>query len=193
MDRRERKELLGQWGVRDPDPREVAKGRALQAELEGSPLAGRPIQLRRRHFRPSVDSYVASLGGPLPYMVRLREIERLTAKAEAELAERRRALAEECAGDTAAFARRWRREAERYDFFEVNELIERHNRWYPVEARLAMDVRRRDYVLVNGERYSRRPLDAAWVLERFPAELDRLARPDSSARDNGATISVASQ
>jgi hypothetical protein len=34
-----------------------------------------------------------------------------------------------------------------------------------------MDVRRRDYVLVNGQPYGRRPLDAAWVLERFPADL----------------------
>jgi hypothetical protein len=34
-----------------------------------------------------------------------------------------------------------------------------------------MDVRRRDYVLVNGEHYSRRSLDAEWALERFPPEL----------------------
>ena len=40
-----------------------------------------------------------------------------------------------------------------------------------------MDVRRRDYVLVNGEHYSRRPLDAAWVLERFPPEPGALEAP----------------
>ena len=58
-----------------------------------------------------------------------------------------------------------------YDFDDVNRLIETHNRWYPVEARLPMDVRRRDYVLVGGQPYTRQPLDAAWVLERFPARL----------------------
>ena len=42
----------------------------------------------------------------------------------------------------------------------MNRLIETHNRWYPVEARLPMDVRRRDYVLVGGQPYTRRPLDA---------------------------------
>jgi hypothetical protein len=118
-----------------------------------------------------VDAYVASLGGPLPYMVRLREIERQTEAVEQELERRWRELARECAGDPAVFARRWRREAGRLDFGEVNDLIARHNRWYPAEARLPMDVRRRDYVLVNGEPYTRRPLDAAWALERFPAEL----------------------
>jgi hypothetical protein len=171
MDPRTRKELLGQWGVREDSPRERARGRQLQQELAGTEAVGRPLELRRRHFRPSVDSYVASLGGPLPYMRRLREIDRLSAEHETELEERWRELAIECDADGAAFERRWCAEAARRDFGAVNELIERHNRWYPVEARLAMDVRRRDYVLVGGKPYGRRPLDAAWVLERFPPDL----------------------
>jgi hypothetical protein len=171
MDPRRRKEILGQWGVGSPDPREAAKARALHAETAGTAAAGRPVEIRRRHFRPSVDSYVTSLGGPLPYMLRLREIERRTAEAEAALAARWRELAAECDGDGEAFARRWRREAERWRFVEVNDLIDRHNRWYPIEARLPMDVRRRDYVLINGRPYTREPLDARWILERFPADL----------------------
>jgi hypothetical protein len=63
----------------------------------------------------------------------------------------------------------WRRVAERWDFTEVNDLIERHNRWYPVEARLAMDPRSRDFVKVGGRDYRRDPLDAEWVLRLFPA------------------------
>ena len=31
-----------------------------------------------------------------------------------------------------------------------------------------MDPKRGDYALVNGEDYRKRPLDAGWVLERFP-------------------------
>ena len=171
MDRRERKDILGQWGVRTDDPREAEKGKRLHAELSGSPVTGRPIELRRRHFRPSVDSYVASLGGPLPYMIRLREIEKKTAEAELALGERWRELAAECDGDAARFGRRWRETAERWSFDEINDLVDRHNRWYPVEARLPMDVRRRDYVLVGGRPYTRERLDAAWVLDRFPPEL----------------------
>lgn len=170
MDARQRKEVLGQWGVRDPHPHELEEGTKAAADLEGSPVTGRPLPVRPRLFKVEADSYIASLGGPLPYMARLREIERLTERAEAALRARRLELARECADEPGAFARRWRRVAERWRFDEVNDLIERHNRWYPVEARLAMDVRRRDYVLVNGRPYSRRPLDAAWVLERFPPE-----------------------
>lgn len=171
MDARTRKELLGQWGVHDPSPREAAQGRALHAEVAGSALAGRPVQLRRRHFRPAADSYIASLGGPLPYMLRLREIEKRTEAALAELSELWRELAVDCEGDAAAFASRWPVVAHEYDFYEVNRLTDTHNRWYPTEARLPMDVRRRDYVLVAGQPYTRPPLDAEWVLERFPPEL----------------------
>ena len=64
----------------------------------------------------------------------------------------------------------WRRVAERWNFSELNDLIERHNQWYPVEARLPMDPRSRDFVKVGGRDYRRRPLDAAWILEHFPAD-----------------------
>jgi hypothetical protein len=51
----------------------------------------------------------------------------------------------------------------------VNDLIDRHNRYYPIEARLAMDLRTRDYVKIAGRSYRREPLDATWILDRFPA------------------------
>ena len=90
------------------------------------------------------------------------------------------ALAEECAVDSARFRSEWLARAAREVFDEVNDLIDRHNRWYPAESRLPMDPRRRDYALVNGRDYRLPPLDADWVLERFPAELSsaRSPRPD---------------
>jgi hypothetical protein len=33
-----------------------------------------------------------------------------------------------------------------------------------------MDPRTRDFVLVGGAPYRRRPLDAEWILDRFPPE-----------------------
>ena len=92
-------------------------------------------------------------------MVRLREIEALVARHEQELAELY------ATSDRAT----WRQVAESWSFDEVNDLIDRHNRWYPMEARLPMDPHTGDFVLVNGEPYRKRPLDARWVLERFPA------------------------
>jgi hypothetical protein len=173
--RKDREAILGEYGLREPTERELAEQSLLDNDLEGSPLKGKPLRSRLRNFRPAVDSYIVSLGGPLPYMRRLREIEAETETHERRLAEAWQALAAECATDAGEFERRWRRTAERWSFTAVNELVDRHNRWYPAEARLPMDPRSRDFVLVDGKPYRLEPLDADWILERFPPELE-LAR-----------------
>ena len=175
MDRKEREQILGEWGLRDASVRERAEHALLAEDLEGSPLKGKRLPGRLRNFRPAVDRYVASLGGPAGYMRRLRQIELETEAHGQRLAEAWRELAGLCGSDPNAFERRWRLTAERWSFTAVNELIDRHNRWYPAEARLPMDPRSGDFVPVAGKPYRRRPLDAAWVLDRFPPELE-LAR-----------------
>ena len=93
-------------------------------------------------------------------MQRLRAIETETEQHLARLAE---AYAEHRADPAALAPAR-----ERWDFTAVNDLIEQHNRYYPIEARLAMDPRTRDFVKVGGRPYRREPLDASWILARFP-------------------------
>ena len=141
-------------------PRDRANLSGLEQDVRDSPLKGRAVPLRLRNFRPDADSYLASLSGPRPYMARLRQIGALTAAHEQALAEAYAALGD----DPAA----WAALLEGWDFGDVNELIDRHNRWYPAESRLPMDPRTGDYVLVNGRSYRRSPLDPAWVHERFP-------------------------
>jgi hypothetical protein len=175
VDRQERQRILGEWGVRDENPREGVERSALEQDLEGSPLVGKPLPRRVRNFRPGVDRYVASLGGPLPYMRRLRQIEHELEEHERRLGEAWRALAEECGGDRVGFARRWRRMAESWSFDAINDLIRRHNLWYPAEARLPMDVRSGDFALVAGRPYRRELLGPRWILERFPPDLARAA------------------
>ena len=63
----------------------------------------------------------------------------------------------------------WHEYVHRVDFGEANDLIDRHNRWYPVETRLPLEPRTGDYALVNGERYTKHRLDARWVFDRFPS------------------------
>ncbi len=159
MERRERERIMRQGVVLPETPWRKRELATLGEDLVEHPLQGRRLRQRYRNFIPDAGSYFTSLGGPLPYMARLREIEALVVRYELALAERYPA--------TAVAA--WRELAESWDFDEVNELIDRHNRWYPLEARLPMDPRTGDFVLVNGEPYWKRPLDARWVLERFPA------------------------
>jgi len=162
MQKRRPEEIIGEWGVRDVTPPSQRERERLEADRELNPLIGKPLRRRLRNFHVEADNYLASLGGPLPYMRRLREIELGTERHLERLAE---AYAEH-GGDPAA----WRRLAGRWDFGDINDLIDRHNRYYPIEARLRMDPRTRDFVKVGGKPYRREPLDARWILTRFPAE-----------------------
>jgi hypothetical protein len=175
VERAERDRILRQQVVLPETPRQKRELAALEEDLRSIAGTGKPVRLRLRNFSSSSDAYLASAGGPLAYMLRLREIELHVEAHEAELAGLWHALAAEHRGNPGAFARAWRADAERVGFDEVNDLIDRHNRWYPVESRLPMDPRTGEHVLVNGRDYRLRPLDADWVLERFPAELE-LAR-----------------
>jgi hypothetical protein len=158
MDRRQRERIMRQGVVLPETPRDRRNLAGLEQDVRDSPFRGRELALRLRNFRPDAGSYLASLGGPLPYMARLREIDALTAAHAERLAEARAA----CGGDEGA----WLRLVEAWDFGEVNDLIDRHNRWFPAESRLPMDPRTGDYALVNGRSYRRRRLDAGWALEQ---------------------------
>ena len=156
-------------GVTRPEtPRDRREREALEQDLRESPLAGEPLRRRLRNFRPDASAQLTALGGPVAWMRRLRAIEAEVELHEQQLAEARAELAAEYGAGSDEFARRWGALAETWDFSEVNELIERHNRQYPAESRLPMNPRTGDFVLINGRPYTREPLDAAWILSRFP-------------------------
>jgi hypothetical protein len=163
------REIMSEGPTRPETPRERREREQLEADLESSPVRGTPLRQRLRNFRPDAESGVRALGGPLIWMRRLRAIEDAVEQHERQLGEARQLLAGELE-DTADFADAWRELAGNWDFTEVNALIERHNRNFPAESRLPMDPRTRDFVRVNGRSYLREPLDARWILERFPPD-----------------------
>jgi hypothetical protein len=169
VDSRTLKEVMNEGATRPETPRERREREQLEADLESSPVRGKPLRQRLRNFRPDPESGVRALGGPTAWMRRLRAIEDAVEQHHRELGDAWRALAGE-REDPAEFAAEWRETAGSWDFAELNGLIERHNRNFPAEARLAMDPRTRDFVRINGRSYLREPLDARWILERFPAD-----------------------
>src|SRR5690349_19064969 len=168
MRREEREQILKQGVISAETPRDRRDREALADDIRSTGLKGRRLRLRLRNFRPAADGYLSALGGPLPYMVRLRTIAEQTAEHERLLGEARDELLASGIADD-AFTAAWTDTVRQWSFDEVNALIDAHNRYYPAESRLPMDPRTRDYALVGGEDYRRRPLTAAWALERFPA------------------------
>jgi hypothetical protein len=175
VDRRERERILGEHAPRGHTVLERRFVDRLEQDLEGSPLRGRPLPRRLRNFSLATDRLAVSLAGPPAYSRRLRQIEDEIAAHEDALRAAWEELRRRHARSAHELARRWRSLAGRWNFHALNQLIEQHNLWYPAEARLPMDPRTGDFVLVGGTPYRLRPLDAGWVLERFPPELTAAA------------------
>ena len=174
MEKAERDAILRQGVVLPETPRQRRELAALAEDLETITLKGRPLPVRARAFRPTAEAYLVATRGPLPYMLRLREIEQGVADLESSLEEAWASLRAACGDDEDRFRREWTGHVARLRFDDLNDLIDRHNRWYPAESRLPMDPRTGDYALVNGRDYRLEPFDAEWVLGRFPPVLNSL-------------------
>ncbi len=147
--------------TRTPAERLVERSRISETGM-GKPLSERALQRVR-----SVESTL--LGDAIPrYIRRAAEIEKAVRTHERDLAEAYARTREEHS-DSAAFAAAWLAHVDSLDFSDLNTLIGQHNAWYPIERDLPIDLRTRDYVLVNGHDYRKTPLDRDWVLARFPA------------------------
>jgi hypothetical protein len=142
-----------------PVERLLAKRRETE---DAHQLSERAYQAQR-----SLEGYLQAGNRPR-WMERLAEIQHGVATERRRLEQAYRRLEGECGGDRAELARRWRALAPTWVFDDVNELIRQHNEWFPIERRLAIDPRTRDYVLINGRSYRRPELDARWVLEQVP-------------------------
>jgi hypothetical protein len=130
---------------------------------------GKPLSRRARQTKRGVEAYLQA--GVMPrHMERLREIEGERKRLRSQIARLYRKLQDHYGDDREAFAREWRRRARRWNFSDVNQLIADHNEWYPAEAQLPLNPRTGDYVTLRGRSYRRRPLDATWILEQFPAD-----------------------
>jgi hypothetical protein len=149
----------------------VAESSPIEQELAKrfeDAVGGRPLSRRARQTKRSVESYLAA--GVMPrYMQRLREIEDGVAMHARRLRVVYERLRQECGEDRQRFERRWRAVAHRWRFDDLNNLIREHNEWYPIESRLPLDPRTRDYVRMRGRSYRRPELGPEWVLDRFPA------------------------
>lgn len=152
---------------RDQRPERTSVERLI-APLDEREAARRALSSRTRQTQRSVEGYLRAGVRPR-WMERVAEIDRGIARERRRLERAYRQLREELGDDHAAFAHRWRAMAGSWRFDHLNDLIEEHNEWYPVERDLPMDPRTRDYVPIHGRSYRRPHLDRDWVLEQFPA------------------------
>lgn len=111
------------------------------------------------NFRLTLAQRLRGLEGLPSYLVRLRRIEELTERLVGylrQLVQRARAAWPD---DDVTAAEVFFTSAHAVDLTPLHELIDSHNRYYPIEANLSMDVRTGRFLDGNGEpwRKLRRP------------------------------------
>jgi hypothetical protein len=121
-------------------------------------------------FPVEVTDYLRAAAGPPAWSQRLSRIQQLTDELFESL---RVALAEH----RSRFASRpqqlrtaWDQHLASIDLEPINELIEKHNLYYPTEARLRMQWPSGRYVLPSGMEYPMAKLSAASLLKQFPCD-----------------------
>ena len=153
----------------EPDPRTPVE-RALERSVIDDEGAGAPLRRTSVQRQRTVEGYLKGQDPPR-WMQRAAQIDRGIGAERERLAAARERLRERCGADRELFTRRWRELVQRWRFDDhLNQLIETHNEWYPVERRLPVNPRTGEYVLLHGRSYRRPVLDAAWALEQFPDE-----------------------
>ena len=151
------------------DERRGVVERLVEQDLDEQSGKGRPLSDRARQYQRSIEAYLQAGMRPR-WMERVVEIDHGVARERRCLASAYRELREECKADPRSFAERWHELARSWPFAELNQLIEQHNAWYPIERDLAVNSRTGEYVPVAGRSYRRPVLGPAWVLEQFPAD-----------------------
>ena len=119
-----------------------------------------PSAAPARNFTIPLASRIAAYGGPPAYIARLRSIEDLEARfLNLIVAARAESL----------------REAEAVldglDLDKLNRLVDNHNRYYPIEANLPIDVKT-GRLMARGQPFEPRP---RWTRERLWSEAERIA------------------
>ena len=134
------------------------------------PLSGKPLPVRARLFRPTCRGLPRRDARPAPVHAPPARDRAADRGARGGAASRPGTRSrDECAATRSGSGASGSTRAQALRFDEVNDLIDRHNRWYPVESRLPMDPRTGDYALVNGRDYRLAPLDARLGARALPA------------------------
>ncbi len=120
-----------------------AKDRMIGEKLasQGIPenLKGKPLKIPQANFTISLENKVKSMFGPPHYATRARRIENITQKLIEDLAVEHENMKQEYDDRPEVFARKWQELIASLELDDLNELIEKHNQYYPMEANLQID------------------------------------------------------
>jgi len=138
--------------------------------VNGSP--GAPLRLQSTPMPVDQTLQIGGLLGPPAWSLRLKRIEDGRAALMRTLETAWGQHARRYAGQPEEFARRWRAYIDALDLHPLNTLIEKHNKYYVIEARIPVAYPSGEYVIPMGIEYPQRSVSRAALLDEFPADVD---------------------
>lgn len=168
-------------GKRENIFRKRAKERLLGEKLasQGIPesIKGKPLKIPQVNFTISLENKVKSMFGPPHYATRARRIENITQKLMEGLTIEYASMIDSFGDDPETFARQWKELIGLLELDELNDLIEKHNTYYPVEANLQIDPDSGAPLIGSVPWEPKELISTESLLKRFPPEmLDLLNR-----------------
>jgi hypothetical protein len=150
----------------------------LQQASEADPQRGKPITLQSRPFALDTTAYLRAAAGAPAWSRRLVRIERLRAEMLEQLRIAQRELSPPGGAGPATRASGRQAVLQALDLAALNELIDKHNAFYPIEAGLGMEWPSGRYIVPPGMQFPlpRVTLDALIrELARGPADADDIS------------------
>lgn len=166
--------LFPRRGSRRVDsPREQDLARRIDQTAPAVETSVRPLQLNSSPFSISVADYLKAAAGPPAWSRRLVRIQNLqnALREQLDVAWREHSL--RFAAQPQARAAAWRAYVGAIDLAPLNDLIEKHNAYYPIEARLRMQWPSGRYLLPTGAQYPLEHVIVDALLEEYPPDVTR--------------------
>lgn len=149
-----------------------ARDRMIREKLESHTFSdkriGKPLNIVSVNFTVPLEKTIMSYAGIPEYMQRAKLVEEKIAKIKSDLKLYYDKLKKKEGNNHIKFNRSWKKMLESYNFQEVNELINKHNLFYPQEANLRMDFDTGEYLL-GSDIWRKTPLfSVSLILEELP-------------------------
>ena len=100
---------------------------------------GKPLSIPQFNFTISLEKKVQSMFGTPKYAARARRIENITQQLMEDLSCEYEHMTNQYGENPEIFAQKWKELIDSLELDEINQLIDKHNKYYPVEANLQID------------------------------------------------------
>ena len=146
-------------------------GEKLASEDIPEHLKGKPLKIPQFNFTISLENKVRSMFGPPHFAVRARRIENAIRQLTEDLSIEYAGMHDKFGDDPEEFAEQWEKLIESLELDELNDLIEKHNTYYPMEANLQISPDSGAPMIGSVPWKPKAKISAEVLLKQFPSEV----------------------